>query len=165
MIGLLILIPGALIGCFALLQLQIGELLPWLNAPPQLVLMAGLLFTLTLPLPTGLMIAISGACLLDLWSNTPFFQFVIATLCLGSAWFLKHVAESLPKILQINLFGFLITLLSEALAILWFVQSGPMAWNHFLHLLLPLLAYHLIFINLLYLSLRPFLNTLSERSY
>lgn len=159
-------LSGLTIALLTLLQLQLGELLPWLHAPPQLVLMAGLLFTLSLPQPVGLFMAMIGSYFLDLWANTPFFQALITLLCLGPVWFLGQRWNMRPGWRQLMLWGLGVTFCSELLSALWFLRgSGAQVWVHLGHILPALLVYHLLLLSLLYLLLKPLLQRFSQSKF
>lgn len=156
-------LTGSTMALFTLLQLQVGELLPWLHGPPQLVLMAGLLFSLSLPHPTGLYMALLGSFFLDLWAATPFFQTVLTLLCLGPVWFFSQRKDIRPKCGQFMLWGLGITLGYELLSALWFLpRSGAHVWVHLGHILPALMGYHLLLLSVLFWLLKPLLQRLSQ---
>jgi hypothetical protein len=161
-IWIYLLFPGFLLGLLTLLQLQVGELLPWLNAPPQLLLMGGLLLCLTLPKGVSLWMTLCFAALLDLWANSGVFQLVTAIVCLGPVWGFARFSDAPLRIYQVFLAGIWVTIAAECCGALGYLSKGNVILTHLWHILPPLLAYHLVLLTILYPVAKLVLNPLSQ---
>lgn len=162
MIGLYLLFPAFLLGLLSLLQLQLGELLPILHAPPQCLLMGGLLLCLILPRGASLWMVLCFAAFLDLWANSGLFQWMTALLSLGPVWAYARFSENPLSWPQALLAVFWVTLSAEAVGALWYASTGAWVWGHLWHILPPLLVYHLLLLALLYPLARLILRPLSQ---
>ncbi|MGE3728191.1 MAG: hypothetical protein AB7I41_21735 [Candidatus Sericytochromatia bacterium] len=162
MIGLYLLFPGFFLGLLSLLQLQVGELLPFLNAPPQFLLMGGLLLCLILPRGASLWMVLCFAALLDLWANSGVFQLSIALLSLAPVWGYARRSEKSLSWPQACLAALWVTLSAELGGALWYAFKGAWVWEHLLHILPPLLFYHLLMLIFLYPAAKLILKPISE---
>lgn len=162
MIGLYLLFPGFLLGLLSLLQLQVGELLPFLNAPPQFLLMGGLLLCLILPRGASLWMVLCFAALLDLWANSGIFQLSMALVSLGPVWGYARRSENSLSWPQALLATLWLTFSAEMVGAFWFLSKGSWVWGHFLHILPPLLFYHLLLLLFLYPAAKLILKPISE---
>jgi hypothetical protein len=163
MSALLLLFPGLLMGLLVLAQLQCGELLPWMNGPPQFTLMGGLLLTLRLPaVSSGLILTGVASLLLDLWANTPLFHLSLMLLPLWPVWLWVRTRREPTPLWLLLLWSIPLTLVSESIAALWFWARGLAVWGHLWHLLPAQLFSHLLLLAGLYLCLKPVLDLFSR---
>ena len=129
----------------ALLELTIGLYLRVGNAEPHLVLVVGIVVTLTLDLEAGLVWAFVGGLVLDVLAQRPLGSSAFALLlCLGAAALLGHWFVRLRQIVPIPAAFILGVLYSMTLFVAFNALAAPIPVADPLARVLPSAVYDLV---------------------